>query len=100
GFFLTPMQASVDRFITTWDERVRVSRADGEARILPEGLQRFAPPPAAAPEGEPAAEEPAEAEAAQAPAGGEGPRAERALPEDSRLAFHPTARATRDGVDR
>ncbi|HEY8428806.1 MAG TPA: NADH-quinone oxidoreductase subunit M [Sandaracinaceae bacterium] len=99
GFFLTPMQASVDRFITTWDERFRVSRTDGDARILPEGLRRFAPPPAA-PEGQPDEDEPAEAEAAHAPAGGEGPRAERALPEGERLAFYPAARAAREGIDR
>ncbi len=67
GFFLTPMQASIERFIGTWESRVQVSRVDGPTRILAEGLLRAAPAGEEAPEGEQPEAEPSEPAAAAVP---------------------------------
>ena len=62
GFFLHPMEASVDQFMTTWNQRAIVAFQNDERRILEGGL--------AAPEEEEA--EPAEGEQAAADADAEG----------------------------
>ncbi|HJL16084.1 MAG TPA: NADH-quinone oxidoreductase subunit M [Sandaracinaceae bacterium LLY-WYZ-13_1] len=69
GFFLNPMEASVERFMSTWNARAIVAFQDDRLRILPGGLPEEGEEAEPAPADE--AEEQEEAEAARAPADGE-----------------------------
>jgi NADH-quinone oxidoreductase subunit M len=83
GFFLHPMEASVERFMSTWNARAIVAFQNDERRILPGGLQ--AAEPAQEAEAEPA--EAQEGETARRAAEGEGPTARRLEPATDRLAL-------------
>ncbi len=86
SFFLTPMEASVGRFVDEWSMRANSARQDGEARILG-GVPAVEP---AAPAGETAAAEPDE----------DGPRAEAPANAVGRMAVLERARVAQNGGDR